>query len=312
MLGEPQRRAVVLAGGTALMILLGYRLGRPGVVVDLKGVSGLHSVARSERGGLSLGCMVTLDTLEHSPLVRKECALLAQAAGLVAVPPIRRKATLGGNLCLDTRCNYHNQSEFWRSGLKDCFKRGGDLCNAVEKGRRCQAVYQGDLGPVLMALAAEIRIVSAGGERLMPVAEFFTGRGEIPNTLKPGEILAELRIPPAGPGVAGAYEKLRVREGMDYPLAGAAVVVKVDPSGRIEQARVVLGGLGSSPVEVVKAAGLLAGRSLAEVEFQDLYRAVLEKAHPAGNLAMDAAYRRKMVPVLVERALRRAVASATG
>jgi 4-hydroxybenzoyl-CoA reductase subunit beta len=294
------------------MVVLRYGLVRPAVVVDLKGVSALDSVRLNERGGLVIGSMVTLETLENSPLVLKECAVLAQAARLVAVPPVRRKATLGGNLCLDTRCNYHNQSEFWRKGLKDCFKRGGDLCNAVSKGRRCQAVYQGDLGPVLMALGAEVRIASAGGEKVIPVSEFFTGRGEKPNMLMPDEVLLEVRIPPSGPGVAGAYEKLRVREGMDYPMAGAAVVVKANRGGKIGQARIVLGGVGSSPTEVVKAAGLLEGRSLAKIEFSELSRAVLEKAHPVGNLAMDAGYRRKMTGVLAERALRRAVALACG
>lgn len=312
ILGESQRKAAVLAGGTAFMVLLRYRLSKPAVVIDLKGLSELGSVGRNEHGGLSIGSMVTLETLENSPLVLKECAVLAQAAQLVAVPPIRRKATLGGNLCLDTRCMYHNQSEFWRRGLKDCYKRGGDLCNAVEKGRRCQAVYQGDLGPVLMALGAEVRIASASGVKVLPVFEFFTGKGENPNVLRPGEILVEVRIPPSGPGVGGAYEKLRVREGMDYPLAGAAVVVKTDRAGRIEQVKMVLGGVGSSPTEVVKAAGLLEGRKLDEVELPDLSRAVLEKAHPAGNLAMEAGYRRKMAGVLAERALGRAVTSAAG
>jgi len=312
ILGESQRKTVVLAGGTALTVLLRYRLSKPAVVLGLKGLGELDSVAINERGWLSIGSMVSLETIEISPLVLKECAVLAQAAHLVAVPPIRRKATIGGNLCLDTRCIYHNQSEFWRRGLKDCFKRGGDLCNAVEKGRRCQAVYQGDLGPVLMALGAELRIASPSGEKVVPVSEFFTGKGENPNVLRPGEILAEVRIPPSGAGGGGAYEKLRVREGMDYPLAGAAAVVKTDRAGRIEQVKMVLGGVGSSPTEVVTAAGLLEGRKLEEVEFPELSRAVIEKAHPVGNLAMEAGYRRKMAGVLAERALRRAVSSAAG
>jgi len=312
ILGEHDAKAAVLAGGTALMVLLRYRLSKPAVVIDLKGLSELGSVGRNERGWLSVGSMVTLESLEGSPLVLKECAVLAQAAQLVAVPPIRRKATIGGNLSLDTRCIYHNQSEFWRRGLKDCYKRGGNLCNAIEKGRHCQAVYQGDLGPVLMALGAEARIASASGEKVIPVSEFFTGKGENPNVLRPGEILVEVLIPPSGPGVAGAYEKLRVREGMDYPLAGAAVVVKTDRDGRIEQVKMVLGGLGSSPTEVVKAAGLLEGRKFEDIGLPDLSRAVLEKAHPVGNSAMEAAYRRKMAGVLAERALRRAVGSAAG
>src|SRR3990172_13410585 len=230
ILGEHDRKTVLLAGGTALMVGLRYGLSKPAVVVDLKGLTALNYVSRNESGGLAIGSMVTLETLEKSLSALNEHAPLAQAVQLVAVPPIRQKGTIGGNLCLDTRCIYYNQSEFWRSGLKACFKLGGNICNAVEKGRHCQAVYQGDLGPVLIALGAEVKIASAKGEKIIPLAEFFTGRGEKPNILKSDEILVEVRIPPSGQGAAGAYEKLRVREGMDFPMAGAAVRVKKNRS----------------------------------------------------------------------------------
>ncbi len=233
--------------------------------------------------------------------------MLAQAAQLVAVPPIRNKATLGGNLCLDSRCIYYNQSEFWRSGLKACFKLGGDVCNAVEKGRRCQAVYQGDLGPVLLAVGADVKIASAKGEKVIPLAEFFTGRGEKPNVLKPDELLVEVGIPTPDHGAAGAYEKLRVREGMDFPMAGVAVMVKKNLTGTIEQAKVVLGAVGSSPTEVPKAAGLLEGHKPTDDLLQRVSREVVDRAQPVGNLAMNASYRKKMVGVLVKRALRRAL-----
>jgi 4-hydroxybenzoyl-CoA reductase subunit beta len=312
ILGEHNGKAVLLAGGTALMVGLRYRLSKPAVVIGLKGLSALDYVGRNESGGLAIGSMVTLETLEKSPLVLNEYAPLAQTAQLVAIPSIRHGATIGGNLCLDTRCLYYNQSEFWRSGLKACFKRGGDICHAVEKGRRCQAVYQGDLGPILIALGAEVKIVSAKSEKIIPVAQFFTGRGEKPNVLKSDEILVEVRIPPSIPGAAGAYEKLRVREGMDFPLAGAAVMVKRNQSGAIEQAKVVLGAVGSSPTEVPKAAGLLEGQKPTDDLLQSVSREAVDRVQPVGNLAMNASYRRKMVGVLVKRALRRALAMAPG
>ena len=309
-LREYDGKAALLAGGTALIVGLRYRLIKPAVVIDLKGLSALDYVDRSESGGLAIGSMVTLEMLEKSPLVLNECAPLAQAAQLVGVPPIRHGATIGGNLCLDTRCLYYNQSEFWRKGLKACFKRGGDICHAVEKGRRCQAVYQGDLGPILIALGAEVKIVSAKSEKIIPVAQFFSGRGEKPNVLKSDEILVEVRIPPSGPGAAGAYEKFRVREGMDFPMAGAAVMVKRNQSGTIEQAKVVIGAVGSSPLEVPKAAVLLEGQKPTDDLLQSVSREVVDRAQPVGNLAMNASYRRKMVGVLVKRALRRALAMA--
>jgi 4-hydroxybenzoyl-CoA reductase subunit beta len=310
ILGEHDGKAAVLAGGTALMVGLRYRLNKPVVVIGLKGLTALDYVRRNESGGLAMGSMVTLEALEKSPLVLNEYAPLTQAAQLVGIPPVRHGATIGGNLCLDTRCIYYNQSEFWRSGLKPCFKLGGDICNAVEKGRRCQAVYQGDLGPVLMALGAEVKIASANDEKIIPLTKFFTGRGEKPNVLKPDEILVEVRIPTHGHGATGAYEKLRVREGMDFPMAGVAVMVKRNRGGTIEQAKMVLGAVGSCPIEVPNAAGLLEGHKPTDDLLQSVSREVMDRAQPVGNLAMDASYRRKMVGVLAERALRRALAMA--
>jgi 4-hydroxybenzoyl-CoA reductase subunit beta len=307
ILGEHDKKAVLLAGGTALLVALRYRLSKPEVVIDLKGLTTLDNLNRTESGGLAIGSMVTLETLEKSPLILNEFASLAQAIQLVAVPPIRRKATIGGNLCLDTRCIYYNQSEFWRSGQEACFKRGGKICHAVEKGRRCQSVYQGDLAPVLLTLGADVKIASVHGEKTMPLAEFFTGRGEKPNILGPKEILIEVRIPPSGQWSTGAYEKLRVREGMDFPTAGVAVMVKKNRNGTIEQAKLVLGAVGSSPIEVPNAGRLLEGHQPTDDLIQSVSREAVNRAQPVGNLAMNASYRRKMVGVLVKRALRRAV-----
>jgi 4-hydroxybenzoyl-CoA reductase subunit beta len=310
ILGEHYRKTAILAGGTSMIVGLRYRLSKPEVVVDLKGLTELNYVGRNESGGLAIGSMATLETLEKSPLLSKDYASLARVAQVVAVPSIRHKATIGGNLCLDTRCIYYNQSEFWRSGLRACFKRGGDICHAVEKGGRCQAVYQGDLGPFLIALGAELRIASANGERLIPLAEFFTGRGEKPNILEPHEILVEVRIPNPGHGATGAYEKLRVREGMDFPMAGVAVMVKRDRSGPIEEAKIVLGAMGSSPSEVPKAARLLENHKPTDDLLQSVSREVMDRALPVGNLIMDSGYRKKMVGVLARRALRQALVMA--
>ncbi len=306
-LGEHGAKAVLLAGGTALIVALRYRLSKPAVVIDLKGVTAFDTIGRSENGGLVIGSMVTLENFEKSPLVLSQFPYLAQAVQLLAVPPIRRKATIGGNLCLDTRCIYYNQTEFWRSGQEACFKRGGKICHAVEKGRHCQSVYQGDLAPILLALGAKVKIASANGERVIPLAEFFTGRGEKPNVLKPEEILVEIRIPSFGQGAAGAYEKLRVREGMDFPMAGVAVMLKKDRNGKIEQTKMVLGAVGSSPIEVPSARQLLEGKKLTDDLMESVSREAVDRAHPVANLAMNASYRRKMVGMLAKRALRHAL-----
>ncbi len=303
-------KAVVVAGGTALLVVLRYRLRRPAVVIGLKGVSALDYVSRNGSGGLIIGSMSTLQTLEKSPFVLSNYPPLVQAIQFVASSSIRNKATIGGNLCLDNRCMYYNQSEFWRSGQKECFRLGGTVCHAVGKGRRCQAVYQGDLAPILIAMGTEVKIVSAKSERTIPLGEFYTGRGEKSNVLKPDELLIEILIPSPAEGTAWAYEKLRVRESMDFPMAGVAVMVKKNRSGIIEKAKIVLGAVGPSPTEMSKAAGLLEGNKPTDDLLQRVSREAMDGATPIGNLAMNAGYRKKMVGVLVKRALRKALSIA--
>ena len=310
ILGTHEGKAVLLAGGTALLVALRYRLRKPAIVIGLKGLTALNYVSRNGSGSLIIGSMATLQTLEKSPFVLSDYPPLTQAIELVANSSIRNKATIGGNLCLDNRCMYYNQSEFWRSGQKTCFKLGGTVCHAVGKGRRCQAVYQGDLAPLLIAMGAELNIASAKGERTIPLAEFYTGRGEKSNVLKPHELLVEIRLPSPAEGTVWAYEKLRVREGMDFPMAGAAVMVKRNRSGMIEKAKIVLGAVGPSPTEVPKAAGLLEGNKPTDDLLQRVSREAMDGATPVGNLAMNAAYRKKMVGVLVKRALRKAMSIA--
>ncbi len=304
---EHCKDAALLAGGTALMVGLRYRLSKPAVVIGLKGLPDLENLRENENGGISIGSMVTLEAIEQSAFLSVELPGLVESARVAAVPPVRQKATIGGNLCLDTRCIYYNQSEFWRSGLQPCFKRGGNTCHAVGNGRRCQAVYQGDLAPVLMALGAEVKIVSKNGQRIISLSELFTGRGEKPRSLEAGEMVTEVRIPASSRRSTVCYEKLRVREGMDFPMAGAAAMVKRDRTGRVQKARIVVGAVGPSPKEVPGAAKLLEGSVPTEDLLQSIAGEVVAGVQPAGNLAMDAQYRRKMIGVLLNRALRRAL-----
>ncbi len=309
LLQEHLGKAALLAGGTALIVGLRYRLIKPAVVIGLKELSALNYLSQTESGGLAIGSMTTLENLEKSLFIMNKYPSLVQAIRMVAIPPIRNKATIGGNLCLDTRCIYYNQSEFWRSSQKACFKLGGGICHAVEKGKHCQAVYQGDLSPLLIALGAEVKIVSSKEEKTIPLSEFFTGRGEKPNCLGPEEILVEVRIPPPGDGVVSTYEKLRIREGMDFPVAGVALMVKKGHNGTIEQLKMVLGAVGSSPIEVPKAFDILDGQKPSEELLQRVSEEAMNEARPVPNLIMNAVYRRKMVGVLVRRALRKALAT---
>ncbi len=309
-LEQHKGESAVLAGGTDLMLGLRRRLQKPNYVVGLKKLKELNYVRTDDAGALHVGALTTLESIETLPAIVQEYPALAHAAELAAVPSIRRTATLGGNLSLDTRCIYYNQSEFWRKARADCFKLGGDVCHAVDKGRRCLAVYQGDLAPILMAMDAKVRIVSANTERTISLAEFFTGKGETPNVLKPGEILAEVIIPKGTGKSVGAYEKLRVREGMDFPLAGVAVSLNVEGNGTVSQAKIILSAVGSAPVEIAEAATLLVGKKMSDDLLEEVAETMFEKAHPAANLAIDARYRRAMVKVLTKRATRNALQAA--
>ncbi len=307
LLQEDRDKAALLAGGTALIVYLRYRLRKPSRVVSLKALPALREISKNGNGELVMGAMVSLKTIETSTLILNHAPVLAEAVRLVAVPPIRQQATLGGNICLDTRCIFYNQSEAFRSSQQECFKLGGKVCHAVKKGLYCQSVCQSDLAPVLIALGAKVKIASAAGERIIPLAGFFTGKGEKPNILGPHEILVEVIVPPLPPFVSLAYEKLRVREGMDFPLAGVAVMVKKNQEGHIEEMKSVLGALGSSPIEVSHEGKRWEGKTLTDHLLQSIAQEAISRAHPVGNLAMDAAYRRRMVGVLLKRAFRRAV-----
>ncbi len=308
LLQEGRGKTALLAGGTALIIYLRYRLWKPTLVISLKALTGLKEITRDRDGGMIIGSMVTLEELEKSPFIQQEWPSLAKAAQMVAVPPIRHEATVGGNICLDTRCIFYNQSETWRSGQKDCFKLGGEVCHAVERGRRCQSVCQSDLAPLLIAMGAEVKIASTKGEKIIPLADFFTGRGEKPNLLGPDEILVEVRIPPSRPDMAVAYEKLRIRQGMDFPLAGVAAMVKKGQGGKIEQVKLILGAVGSSPIEVSHSGKRSETQKPTDDLLQSLTEEAMERARPVANLAVDPGYRRKMVGVLVKRAFQSAAA----
>lgn len=301
--------SVLLAGGTALIVHLRYRLKKPKVVIGLKGLRGLNHLSQNKEG-VTIGSMVTLETLERSPMIFHEFPPLISAIQKIAVPPVRNQATLGGNLCLENRCIYYNQSEFWRKTQDPCLRLGGGICYAVEKGKRCQAVYSGDLAPLLMVLNAKVKTLSAQRERTFPLAEFFTGRGEKPNILNQNELLSEIQIPLTEPGVGYAYEKFRIREGMEFPMAGVAVSIKRGEKSKIEQIKIVLGAVGTAPIEVPKASDLLMGQKFEEKILDEISSQAMEAARPVGNLIIDSKYRRKMIGVLTKRALRRAWAMA--
>jgi 4-hydroxybenzoyl-CoA reductase subunit beta len=308
LLSEYQEEARAVAGGTALVVDMGQRLLTPKYVVSLKGISGLNYVKYDEQQGLRIGSLTSIDNLKTSAPVREKYPILAQAAGEIGVPAVRYMGTVGGNLCLDTRCIYYNQSDFWRQARTSCFKVGGNVCHAVKGSKRCYAVCQADLAPALVALEAKVKLLRKGEERVIPISEFFTGEGETPNVIKPDEIVAEIQLPPPSKNSLGSYQKLRIREAIDFPLAAVATLLDIDSDKLCRKAKLVLGAVASAPVVVDEAERILEGKRVADGLLDEAAEEAFKKAHPVDNLSIDASYRRRMIRVLLKRAVRQSLA----
>ena len=309
---EHKGEGKILAGGTALVTYLKERWITSKAVLSVSGIHELNYITYEEEKGLRIGACTNLDTLSNSQLVREKYPVISQAIREVGVPAIRYMATIGGNLCLDTRCIYFNQSDFWRKAHPPCFKRGGKLCYAHGRDGICHAVYQGDLGPVLMALEAKVNIISPTGERLIHLKEFFTGKGETPNVLRPDEIVVEIRIPPTPKNFVSVYQKLRVRKAVDFPLIGIALAIEMRDNGKtLRNIRVVVGAVAPAPLELKLTEETLKGQrpddGLLEKAAKQAYLEVKPGINIVDNLCMPLDYRRKMVEILLKRGIRQAL-----
>jgi 4-hydroxybenzoyl-CoA reductase subunit beta len=302
-LKELGEKARLMGGGTDLLVSMKQRIITPTVVIGLKKIPEMDAILYDSEKGLRIGATTTLHKIERSSLVQRNCPMLIQAAGQVASPALRRMGTIGGNLCLDSRCLYYNQSHFWRKSLPVCFKQGGESCNAVRGGNRCYAVYSGDLAPALIAMEAKIRLLDGDQERVIPVEDLFSGDGKSPLTIGPHQILTDVIIPPTHQG-DGKFLKYRLRESIDFPLVNVAVLVKKAQNGGCKSGRIVVGGIDSAPLRMKQAEEILRGGRLEEDVLDRVTQAVLKQSHPVNNTGGSPALRRKMVPVLIRAALR--------
>jgi 4-hydroxybenzoyl-CoA reductase subunit beta len=255
-------------------------------------------------GRLRIGAMTSLHDVANHPLVRERYPALATAAGLVSTPPLRRMGTLGGNLCLDTRCTYYDQNYHWRKSIDFCMKKDGAICWVAPNSRRCWAVSSSDTAPVAVALGAQLTLVSARGERTIGAGDFFRDDGILYLTRRPDEILSTIEFPPLG-GWQMTYEKLRRRGSFDFPILGVAAAAKLT-DGVVEQARLVLGAVGSSPVDQSNLAQPLVGTRPTLEAIQAVAAEAYKGARPLDNTDLNYAWRKKMARVYVERVLARA------
>jgi 4-hydroxybenzoyl-CoA reductase subunit beta len=297
--------SLVVAGGTDAVPNLKHRLHEPRYLVHLGRIAEL-AFAREDEAGYHLGPRTTLTALTRDPVVRRDFPVLARAAGLVAGPQLRNMGTLGGNLCLDTRCTYYNQTFFWREALGFCLKKDGAHCHVVPQGRRCVAAHSSDTAPVLIALGAEVEIASRAGRRTIPVEEFFVADGVHNNVLGPGEIVTRITLPARARGLAGGYQKLRPRAAIDFPMLSVAFTARLRDD-RCEAPRLVVGALAARPRTVGGLEALVAGGALDDAAIAAIARAAYGQCKPVTNIPYDDDYRHEMVPVFVRRAVREAL-----
>jgi 4-hydroxybenzoyl-CoA reductase subunit beta len=306
--------AMAIAGGTDLMPNMKHRLFTPRHLVALKGVSELHGIGLANADGapvaeddagatqLVIGAAETLSGVARHPLVRRIVPALADAAGHVAGPQIRNAGTLGGNLCLDTRCTYYNQSFFWRQALGFCLKKDGTVCHVTRVGKKCVAANSADTPPVLIALGAAVDLVGPEGARTVSVDDFFVANGEWNTVRRRDELLVRVRIPLPAPGVRMGYRKVRQREAIDFPLLSLAAAANLGDDGTARSLSLVVSALGARPKLVTGLDRVVAGHPLGEVADAVAAQA-FKQCHPLENLIVDTEWRRAMVPVYVKRLL---------
>lgn len=310
-LAQPGARLV--AGGTDLLPNLKHRLDTPALLVSLSRVAGLDHVTRDgDAGVMRLGAALTLTDIAEHPLVTHEFPSLARAAGLVASPSIRNMGTIGGNIHLDTRCRYVNQTDFWRSAIGGCLKSEGDVCHVVPGGRNCVAAMSSDCVPVLITLDARIVLVSPRGERQVELADYYNTDGVAHINKQPDELMTEVRIPlPRGPRRT-TYVKWTVRRSIDFPLISVALRFDLDAdstAAAITGARVCLGVLNAKP-RAITDDKVLVGRKLGDPRTTEaLCDLIYKRGKPLENVPYEAPYRRKMLPVYTRRAMQALLAA---
>ncbi len=294
--------SMYVAGGTDLYPNMKRRQQTPANVISLAGIASLREIHSSPELGLRIGAGVTLSQLAADDTVRRYYPAVATAAGLVSTPPLRNMGTIGGNLLLDTRCNYYDQTYEWRKAIDFCMKKDGRICWVAPSSPRCWAVQSSDGAPVAVALGASVMLASGGGVRRVPAEELYHNDGMHFLNKRPDELLVWYLLPPVGAWRA-SYVKLRRRGSFDFPVLGVAARVDFQPDGTVRDARIVLGAVASYPMRIEAAKEALVGRRLDAASIADAADASFKPAKPMDNTDFTLSWRKEMVRVYVTRAL---------
>ena len=288
-----------VAGGTDLFPKLKRRQFEVEALISL---GCLEAGARVD--ATTVGAAVTLSQAAAEPALVATFPGYAEACGLVSSPPLRNAGTIGGNLCVDTRCNYYDMTYEWRKSAGFCLKKDGDICLVAPSSPRCWAVSSSDTAPVAIALGATVTLDGPESERELPVAALYRDDGIDYLAKQPYEVVTALRFPPSA-GVRSAYVKLRRRGSIDFPIAGAAVALRLD-GDEVESCRIVLSAVASHPIECRAADEFLIGQRLSEEVIAAAAELAARPAKPLDNADLAHFWRKRMVRVVVEQALLKA------
>ncbi|HEX5052064.1 MAG TPA: FAD binding domain-containing protein [Planctomycetota bacterium] len=299
---EHGRQAMYVAGGTDLYPNMKRRHQVPTQVISLQDVPGMHKVEVHESGGVRIGAMCRLTTLETHPYLRQHFPGLAHAVREISTPLLRNMGTIGGNLLLDTRCTYYDQSHEWRESIDFCMKKDGAICWVAPGSPRCWAVQSSDTVPVVCAMECDVELVGVDGTRRIRAADLYQDDGIEYLTKKPEELLTRIYLPPPGKWKA-SYQKLRRRDTFDFPVLGVGACLWFDDGGVVTKANVRLGGAGSYAMPATETEKLLVGNQLTDEVIAAAGAAAMKPARTMDNTDLDVYWRRKVAPVYVARAL---------
>jgi 4-hydroxybenzoyl-CoA reductase subunit beta len=314
IIGDTGPDSQFVAGGTDLYPNMKRRQQMPKTVISVMRLPELNGVTGDGRKGLVIGASITLTEICENEVIKRDYPVIASAARTISTPILRNMGTIGGNLLLDTRCNYYDQNYEWRKAINFCLKKDGDVCWVAPGSSKCWAVQSSDLVPVMVAIGAKFRLVSTLGDRMIDAAAFYNDDGIDYLKKRPDELLADIHLPPTN-GWRASYQKLRRRGAFDFPVLGVAAYVRYDidsngalphvrASDTIADAKIVLGGIAPSPVQVNEAAQALIGQTLNEDQIQAAAEAAYVKARPLDNTDFVYQWRKQMARQYTLRALR--------
>jgi len=308
MIGDAGSDAMFVAGGTDLYPNMKRRQQTPKTVISVTRLRELREIRGDGSAGLVIGSSVYLTELCNHPIVNRDYGFVADAARLISTPILRNMGTIGGNLLLDTRCNYYDQNYEWRKGINFCMKKDGEICWVAPSSPKCWAVQSSDLAPVMVAIGARLKLVSGGGERMIDAADLYNNDGIQYLRKRPDELLTEIHLQPLN-GWRAIYKKLRRRGAFDFPVLGVAAALNFADDGSVRDAKLVLGGIAPAPIEVTEAEKAIIGMKLDQDQIGKAAEACYLKARPLDNTDFLMNWRKQMARPFVQRALEELIKS---